>query len=124
MKMRVQPVEVWEDCGKPETVLHTNRYLLDHGHDNSAQINADDYIIIPPVNIHPTAKITHSIIGPHATIAANCRVENSIIRDSIIDEGASILDATLAQSLIGREARVTAKFRAFNVGDSSEVGFE
>ncbi len=124
MKMRVQPVEVWEDCGKPETVLHTNRYLLDHGHDNSAQINADDYIIIPPVNIHPTAKITHSIIGPHATIAANCRVENSIIRDSIIDEGASIQDATLAQSLIGREARVTAKFRAFNVGDSSEVGFE
>ncbi len=124
MKMRVQPVDVWEDCGKPETVLHTNRYLLDHGHDNSAQINADDYIIIPPVNIHPSAKITHSIIGPHATIAANCLVENSIIRDSIIDEGASIQDATLAQSLIGREARVTAKFRAFNVGDSSEVGFE
>ncbi len=36
LKMRVQPVEVWHDCGKPDTLLETNRYLLDHGRDNSA----------------------------------------------------------------------------------------
>jgi len=124
MKMRVQPVEVWEDCGKPETVLHTNRYLLDHGHDNSADINAEGNIIIPPVNIDPTAKITNSVIGPYVTIAANCRVENSIVRDSIIDRGATIQTALLAQSLIGQDARLSGKSRTFNVGDSSEVGFE
>jgi glucose-1-phosphate thymidylyltransferase len=124
MKMRVQPVEVWEDCGKPETVLHTNRYLLDHGHDNSAGVAAGDNIIIPPVNIDPTAKITNSVIGPYVTIAANCRVENSIVRDSIIDRGATIQTALLAQSLIGQDARLSGKYRTFNVGDSSEVGFE
>ena len=124
MQMRVQPVEVWEDCGKPETVLHTNQYLLDHGHDNSQEIKAEGSIIIPPVNINPTAKLVNSIIGPHVTIAAGCRVENSIVRDSIIDEGATIQNALLTQSLIGKEARVSAKFRTFNVGDSSEVGFE
>ncbi|MBM4422954.1 MAG: nucleotidyltransferase [Chloroflexi bacterium] len=124
MKMRVQPVEVWEDCGKPETVLHTNRYLLDHGHDNSADVKADGNIIIPPVHIDPTAKLSHSVIGPHVTIAAGCKVENSILRDSIIDEGATIQNAMLAQSLIGKDARVGGKFRTFNVGDSSEVGFE
>ncbi len=124
MKMRVQPVEVWEDCGKPETVLHTNRYLLDHGHDNSAQVKAEGCIIIPPVHIHPSARLMDSIIGPHVTIAAGCHVENSLIRDSIIDEGATIHTALLAQSLIGRDARVSSKFRTFNVGDSSEVGFE
>ena len=124
MKMRVQPVEVWEDCGKPETVLHTNQYLLDHGHDNSVEINIEGNIIIPPVNIDPTAKLTHSVIGPHVTIAAGCRVENSIIRDSIIDEGATIQSAVLTQSLIGKEARLNGKFRTFNIGDSSEVGFE
>src|SRR5574341_311425 len=83
MKMRVQPVEVWEDCGKPETVLHTNRYLLDHGHDNSVEARAEGNIIIPPVHIDPTARLVHSVIGPHVTIAAGCRVEYSIIRDSI-----------------------------------------
>ena len=28
----------WRDTGKPETVLDTNRYLLENGSDNSAQI--------------------------------------------------------------------------------------
>lgn len=124
MKMRIQPVEVWEDCGKLETVLHTNRYLLDHGHDNSASVAASGNIIIPPVNIDPTAKLTNSIIGPYVTIAANCRVENSIVRDSILDRGATIQMALLAQSLIGQDARLGGRFRTFNVGDSSEVGFE
>ena len=124
MKMRVQQVEVWEDCGKPETVLHTNQYLLDHGHDNSGEASAPGNIIVPPVNIDPSAKLVHSVIGPHVTIAANCIVEDSIIRDSIIDEGATIQSAVLTQSLIGKEARLNGKFRTFNIGDSSEVGFE
>ncbi|MBI3360447.1 MAG: nucleotidyltransferase [Chloroflexi bacterium] len=124
IKMRVQPVEVWQDCGKPETVLETNRYLLEHGHDNSAQVQQDDFIVIPPVHIDPTAQITHSVIGPHVTIAAGCKVEDSIVRDSIIDEGAQIKNGILAQSLIGKDARVGGRFRVFNVGDSSEVGFE
>ncbi len=124
IKMRVQPVDVWEDCGKPETVLHTNRYLLDHGHDNSAQVKADGNIILPPVNIDRSATLVSSIIGPHVTIAAGCRVENSIIRDSIIDEDSIIQNASMTQSLIGKDARLNGKFRTFNIGDSSEVGFE
>lgn len=124
MKMRVQPVEVWEDCGKPETVLHTNQYLLDHGHDNSASVKAEGSIIIPPVHIDPSAKLVNAIVGPHVTIAAGCRVENSIVRDSILDEGAVTQNALLAQSLLGKDARVGGKYRTFNVGDSSEVGFE
>ncbi len=124
VKMRVQPVEVWQDCGKTETVLETNRYLLDNGHDNSASVTRAGFVVVPPVNIHPTAQIKASVIGPYATIAAGCKVENSIIRDSILDEGAVAQDALLAQSLIGRDARVSGRFRAFNVGEASEVGFE
>ena len=124
LKMRVQMVDVWQDCGKTETVLETNRYLLENGHDNSAQVKAEGCVVLPPVNIHPTAVIKASIIGPHATVAANCRVENSIIRDSIVDEEAIVQDALLGESLIGRSARVTGRFRAFNVGEASEVGFE
>ncbi|MBI5054617.1 MAG: NTP transferase domain-containing protein [Chloroflexi bacterium] len=125
MKMRVQPVDVWEDCGKPETVLHTNQYLLENGRDNSKLFEGNcDNIIIPPVHIDPSAHITRSVIGPNVTIAAGCKVEGSIIRDSIIDEGAMIQTGLLAHSLIGKDARVIGKYRTFNVGDSSEVGFE
>ena len=116
-------VDVWEDCGKPETVLHTNRYLLEHGHDNSAEHGGDGYLVIPPVNIAPTAIIEASVIGPYATISDGCCIRGSIIRDSIIDEDAHIENATLEQSLIGKGALVKSKYHKLNVGDSSSVDF-
>jgi len=120
-KFRTQTVDVWEDCGKPETVLHTNRYLLEHGRDNSAEHTGNGYLVIPPVNIAPTAIIESSVIGPYATISDGCHITGSIIRDSIIDEDAHIENATLEQSLIGKGALVKSKYRKLNVGDSSSV---
>ncbi len=123
-KMRAQKVDVWEDCGKPETVLRTNRFLLDHDFDNSktAISKADNYIIVPPVHIDPSAEIKRAVIGPHVTIAANCKIQDSIIRDSIIGEGAQVHNALLQGSLVGRGASVIEHFYSYNVGDSSEVG--
>jgi glucose-1-phosphate thymidylyltransferase len=124
LRMRTEAVEVWLDCGKTETVLETNRYLLAHGRDNAGEHqHADGSVILPPVNIHPTARIVNSVVGPHATIAAGCAVENSIIRDSILDEGAEVNDALLAGSMIGKDARLSGRFRTFNIGEASEVGF-
>ena len=124
LDMRVEPVEVWMDCGTPESLLETNRYLLDHGRDNSAEAaDRPQVLIVPPVYIDPTAHVRQAVVGPHVTIAADCVVERSILQDSIIDAGSSIVDTTLAQSLIGRDARVVGRHRSLNVGDSSEVGF-
>ncbi len=116
-------VDVWLDTGKPETVLETNRYLLGNGSDNSASLQFPACVIVPPVNIHPTAKIEEAVIGPYATIGENCVVRRAIIRDSIVEAGATISDTFLEQSLIGREATVTGRYRKFNVGDSATVGF-
>jgi len=116
-------VEVWEDCGTPAAVLHTNRYLLEHGHSNAAQVQTVNSVIIPPVHIAPTAHVENSVIGPYVTIGEGARVWRSIIRDSIIDAEAIIEDAMLDQSLVGKEALVRERFRRFNVGDSSAVDF-
>jgi glucose-1-phosphate thymidylyltransferase len=123
-KLRPQPVDVWLDCGKPETVLDTNRYLLEHGHDNSSLWHNNHCVIMPPVHIHPTAKIERSVIGPHTTIAEGCQIVNSVVRDSIVDAGAYVSDHVLANSLIGRDAVLVGRPRRFNVGDSSVVGFD
>jgi glucose-1-phosphate thymidylyltransferase len=122
-KIRVRAVDVWEDCGKPETVLHTNRYLLMNGHDNSADIRTEQFIVVPPVNIDPSAAIINSVVGPYVTIAENCRIERSIVRNSIIEAGAVIHDTTLDESLIGKEAYVAGRYRRLNVGDSASVDF-
>ena len=38
--------------GTVDSILDTNRYLLEHGHDNSAQAARPGVTIIPPVFIH------------------------------------------------------------------------
>lgn len=116
-------VDVWEDCGTPAAVLHTNRYLLEHGQGNGAPAQTVNSVIIPPVHIALTAKVEHSVIGPYVTVGEGAEVRCSIIRDSIIDAGATIEDAMLDQSLVGKDAVVRDRFRRFNVGDSSAVDF-
>ena len=119
----VRQVTIWEDCGTPKDVLQTNRYLLEHGQANGSQATPVNSVIIPPVYIAPTARVEHSIVGPYVTIAEQSTVLHSIIRDSIIDEGASIDDTMLDRSLIGKEAFVRGRYRVLNVGDSSQVDF-
>ena len=113
----------WRDTGKPETVLDTNRYLLENGSDNSSQIDCETSVIIPPVNIHPSAMLEASVVGPYATIGPDCKIIRSIVRDSIIDAGALIEETTMDQSLVGKEAIVKGRYRRFNVGDSAMVGY-
>lgn len=124
LRMRVQPVEVWQDCGKPDALLETNRYLLDTGRDNTEEAGKrQGIVVVPPVYIDPTAQVSESVVGPHVSIGAGCEVRRSLVRDSIIDDGSQILDTALSASLIGREARVTGRYRSLNVGASSEIGF-
>jgi len=122
--MQTNEVEVWKDCGKPESLLETNKHLLEHGHDNSAQVQVDRFVIVPPVNIHVDAQITNSVIGPHATIGADCTITSSIISDSIIEQGTQIADTVLTQSLVGRYTNVKGQSNTLNIGDQSEVGYE
>ena len=120
------PVPVWLDVGLPATVLSTNRYLLRKGGMDNSQDAMEQYetvIIIPPVNIHPSAVIERAVIGPDVSVAADCHVRDSIVRNSIIGEGSHIEDALLTKSLIGKNAYVGGRYRTYNVGDSSSVGF-
>ncbi len=123
-KLRPQPVSVWLDCGTSQSVLETNRYLLQHGHDNSASLPAGPYVIVPPVNIHPSATIVNSVIGPHVSIGEGCHIVSSVIRESVVEAGAEVVDHVMANSLIGRDAILHGRPRRFNVGDSSVVGFD
>ncbi len=112
-------VKVWKDCGKPETLLDTNRYLLEKNGETPPKIEGS--IIIPPVHIAPTARINRSIIGPYVSIADHVVIEESIIRDSIINERAQIEHAVLAFSLIGSDAVFSGASQQLNIGDSSQV---
>jgi len=116
-------VEVWEDCGKPETVLGTNRYLLDHGHGNGGEADCRNCVIVPPVHVGAGVVLEDSVIGPYATVADGAVVRRSVLSDSIIGSGALVEDTILSGSLVGDYAVVRDRPRKLNVGDSSQIDF-
>jgi glucose-1-phosphate thymidylyltransferase len=114
-------IDEWFDCGKPEAMLETNRKLLKNS-DRAPAI--DGSIVIPPVSISPGAEIVNSIIGPYVSIAERCVIHSSVVRDSVISEGATVTDALLESSLIGANAVIRGGFKKLDVGDSSEINFK
>jgi glucose-1-phosphate thymidylyltransferase len=113
-------VDGWYDCGKPETLLATNRYLLDK---KSTERRIPGVVVIPPVYISPNCEISRSIIGPYATIADGAVVQDSIVRNLIISEGAKVQKSLLDNSIIGSNAVVRGNYKRVNAGDSSEIDF-
>ena len=117
--MKPNTVDVWLDAGVPEALLETNRYLLAHGHDNTAQAVRPGVALIPPVYIHPSAQIENSVIGPYVSLGEDCDLKQVILRNSILDEGANVQSIILENSLLGRNVQIHGQANRLNLGDQS-----
>jgi glucose-1-phosphate thymidylyltransferase len=127
-KVRTQTGESWLDTGTIEATLDTNRILLELGKANKDTNESKDGVeIIAPSFVHPSAKVSNSVIGPYASIGADCRITNSRIKESIIEAGCEIESAALSRSLIGRQAKIQGRgdeqFIQLNIGDNSYATF-
>lgn len=113
-------VDGWYDCGKPETVLTTNRRLLELGR-GRAPCGIEGSVIIPPVSVEEDAEIVSSIIGPFVSISGGCRIEGSIVSNSIVEAGTTIREAMISDSIIGEDAKVTGAAARLTAGSSCKV---
>lgn len=122
-KIKTFKVEHWYDCGNRETLLETNAMLLKKDPSLSTSSQYENTIIIPPVSIHPTARITNSIIGPNVSIGDHTIVNYSILKDAIIGSFSEIKNAVLHHSVIGSDASLHGLSQSLNLGDSTEIDF-
>jgi len=119
-RMRTQKVNVWLDAGTPDSVLETNRYLLEHGRDNTEQVcQRPGITVIPPVFIHETARIDSCVIGPNVSIGPDCSLAHAIVSNSIVEEGTVVEQMILEHSLIVRNVHLCGQSIRLNLGDSS-----
>ncbi len=121
IQMSVQRIDVWLDAGIPDAVLDTNRHLLEHGNGNSGECHSQNLCIVSPVFIHPSARINAAVIGPYVSIGADCKIENSILRNCILESEVEIYNSILEESILGRQVQVVGQTQRLNVGDNSSI---
>ncbi len=116
-------VNEWLDCGnKSITVESNSRYL---GFLKGENLISDDATIknceiIEPVFIDEGTEIVNSTIGPSVSIGKNCKVCNSKLSDSLIQNNTSIMDVELTNSMIGNSVNLNGQPKSVSLGDFSE----
>jgi glucose-1-phosphate thymidylyltransferase len=122
-KMIPFEIQNWFDCGKPETLLSTNEYLLKKNYSKQKYPQYSTALIIPPVFIGERCEIKNSIIGPYATIGNNTKIRDAVVEHSIVGDNSQIENTILHQSIIGSEVIVKGSYRQMYIGDSTEITF-
>jgi glucose-1-phosphate thymidylyltransferase len=119
-KIKVIDVEGWYDAGKIDTLLDTNRVMLEKGR---ARVPAgiDRSQIVDPVYIEDGVKIVNSKVGPNVAIGTGSIVEHASLRDTIAGSNCRIVRSHLVNSLIGDDVVVAGVNGEVTLGDHSEV---
>ena len=119
-KIRVAEVGGWYDCGQLDTLLETNRHLLEHGRarrpDGGRGVRVHD-----PVRIAEGVKLEDCELGPNVTVETGCTIRRSALRDTIVGADTTIEGARLHGSLIGDHVVVRHARGAVSLGDHATV---
>ncbi len=117
-------VDEWMDCGNKEVTIETNRRMLGFLAESNEQlisekITLENSEIIEPCFIGEGVVLKNSTVGPYASIGANTKIENSNVKNSIIQTNTLIKNATLDNAMIGNHATFDGNFTNVSIGDYS-----
>ncbi|MBV1924827.1 MAG: nucleotidyltransferase [Flavobacteriaceae bacterium] len=119
-------VTEWMDCGNKEVTVETNRRMLGFLTDDKEQLIADDITlensnIIEPCFIGEGVVLKNTTVGPFVSIGKNTRIEDSNVKNSIIQNETLIKNATLDNAMIGNHGQFDGNFTNISIGDYSTL---
>ncbi len=119
-------VSEWMDCGNKEVTVETNKRMLGFLKNDNEQLVADDITlenskIIEPCFIGKGVIIKNSTVGPFASIGENTIIEDSNVKNSIIQNKTLIKNATLDNAMIGNHVTFDGDFTNVSIGDYSTL---
>jgi glucose-1-phosphate thymidylyltransferase len=120
-KIRVEEVVGWYDCGQAETLLETNRHVLENAGRGRRPTGGHNVRIVEPVRVEEGAIVDDSEIGPNVTIEADAVVRGSKLRDTIIGQHTTVKNSTLHDSIVGAYASVQGVSGKVSLSDHSAV---
>lgn len=125
-KFKPGKVNEWLDCGNKEVTVFTNQRVLEYDHEKKVPMidktsRLVNSIIIPPCFIGKEVVLENSIVGPHVSLGKGSVVTNSIIKNSILQNYATISDANIKNSMIGNHAKYKGLARDLSLSDYSII---
>jgi glucose-1-phosphate thymidylyltransferase len=121
--MRTFEIEEWLDCGKPETLLSTNRRILE-----LEPCRLDEYrrqhptcVFVPPVTVGENCVLENSVVGPYVSMAHDVSIRNSIVEDSTIGRFSALASVNIKASMIGEHTVVESLSGSLNIGDHTVI---
>ena len=119
-------VDDWMDCGNKEIAVETNAKMLEYlQKDGTLSLPTDvkqsNSTIIQPCFIDKEVVINNSTIGPHVSIGRGTVIENSSVKNTIIQSHSEVKNANLENSMLGNHVRFDGKFQKVSLGDYSEL---
>ena len=119
-KIQVLDVEGWYDAGKIDTLIATNRAMLERGHARHGG-HITSSTIVDPVYIEDGVRVVGSTVGPNVSVAAGTVIERSEIRDTVIGERSRVVRSALHDSLVGDDVVLEGVRGTVTAGDHTEV---
>jgi glucose-1-phosphate thymidylyltransferase len=119
-KIRVIDVEGWYDAGKIDTLLETNRVMLEKGHARKPKAT-DGSTLIDPVYIEDDVVLKGARIGPNVSIGRGSVIERSELKDTLVGSNTKIVGSVLENSLIGDSVVIEGVKGELTLSDHSEV---
>lgn len=114
-------VSEWLDCGNKDATVFTNQRVLEYDKGKpslrSASAKIENSTIIEPCFIGDNVVISNSVIGPHVSVGADSKINNCIIKNTIVQKNSKLNSANLVNSMIGNYVEFTSAAADLNLGD-------
>lgn len=120
-KIKVVDVDGWYDAGKLDTLLETNKIVLEKGAARRPANVEKSVTIHDPVYVEDDVMLSNATIGPNVTLGKGSKVEGSTLTDTIVGSKCTIRRSTLHNSLIGDDVVIEGLKGELTVGDHSEI---
>ncbi|MBV7269204.1 sugar nucleotidyltransferase [Winogradskyella luteola] len=118
-------VDEWMDCGNKNVTLDTNAKMLGFlSADNEEQLVHDSVVlensnIIEPCCIGEGTVLRNTTVGPNVSIGKGCVIEDSSVKNSLIQNQTTIKNANLDDAMIGNYVKYNGDFTKISIGDYS-----
>ena len=117
-------VDEWMDCGNKNVTVETNQrmlgFLKKDGESLIANsIKQENANIIEPCFIGENVVLKNTTIGPYVSIGNNTVIEDSTVKNSLIQNNTNIKNANLDNAMIGNHVKYNGNFETISIGDYS-----